>query len=400
MQVRHVDAYETLCSLREAWDRLAGLMPLRSWEWHAGWWRYYGNHKQLMVLVVEDASGEVVGIAPWFVERVPARGRVIRSLGSGEVCSDYQTILAAAGRESAVVEALSDWLIRVNQRGVNQRGANQQMAAKWDLLELENILADDPVQSLLCERLSAGGAQVHRSPALQCWRLALPADWETYLSQLSKSHRKQVRRFVNRVLDTDRAKLHTVQTADEVSPAMDTLIDLHQRRWQSQDEPGCFASPRFTAFHRHIALAMQKRGQLRLHWLELDGTPIAAEYHLSGPGDSPGSRMVYGYQAGVDPTRLDEEPGRLAAIATLRLAIEEGFTAFDFLRGDEPYKAHWRAEPSVACNVRVVPPRATARVRDGLWQAGRRMKAWLNTEAEIRQDTDVQEGPSTANPSS
>lgn len=369
MQIRHVADYESLCALREAWDQLAGDMPMRCWDWHAAWWRYYGNHKQLLVLVVIDDAQQVQAIAPWFVEKVPARGRVVRPLGTGEICSDYQTILTRPETRQEAIEALAAWLL----------DQQREQSARWDLLELENILLDDPAQSLLCELLSEGEALVHRSPALQCWRLQLPVDWETYLSELSKSHRKQVRRFVNRVLETPRATVHTVQTVDEVTPAMDILIDLHQRRWESLGESGCFASPRFTAFHRHMAQVMQKRGQLRLHWVEVDGTPIAAEYHFAGSGDAPDSHAIYGYQAGVDPTRMDEEPGRLAAIATLQLAIAEGFNVFDFLRGDEPYKAHWRAEPLATCNVRIVPPRAAARVRDNLWQAGRRMKAWWQT---------------------
>jgi CelD/BcsL family acetyltransferase involved in cellulose biosynthesis len=60
---------------------------------------------------------------------------------------------------------------------------------------------------------------------------------------------------------------------------------------------------------------------------------------------------------------LDEEPGRLSTILCLRRAIEEGHQRFDFLRGDEPYKAHWRAEPRTTYDYRVVPNRRLARLR-------------------------------------
>ena len=90
---------------------------------------------------------------------------------------------------------------------------------------------------------------------------------------------------------------------------------------------------------------MFRAGLLRLHWLEQAGRVIAAEYHLVG------GRTLYVYQGGIDPDFLREEPGRLATIATLHGAIDDGFDGFDFCRGDEPYKAHWRQslrKPSIA----------------------------------------------------
>ena len=97
-----------------------------------------------------------------------------------------------------------------------------------------------------------------------------------------------------------------------------------------------------------------------MSWMELDGTPAAAEYHLAD------SAATYAYQGGVDPDRLDEEPGRLSTILCLRHAIEEGHRQLDFLRGDEPYKAHWRATPRATYDYRVIPNRpacAAARPR-------------------------------------
>jgi CelD/BcsL family acetyltransferase involved in cellulose biosynthesis len=125
-----------------------------------------------------------------------------------------------------------------------------------------------------------------------------------------------------------------------------------------------FASQRFAAFHRDLMAKLLERGQLLLHWVELDGAAVAAEYHLLG------GRTVYAYQAGVDPAALGESPGRLAHIATIRKSIECGYRAFDFLRGDEPYKAHWRATPRGSVEVRVACRRWAAQTRLKLWRGG------------------------------
>jgi CelD/BcsL family acetyltransferase involved in cellulose biosynthesis len=73
---------------------------------------------------------------------------------------------------------------------------------------------------------------------------------------------------------------------------------------------------------------------------------------------------------------MEHEPGSLITMATLRRAIERGYRAFDFLRGDESYKAHWRAEPAASVELRVAAERPIARLRHRLWLAGSRLKQW------------------------
>jgi CelD/BcsL family acetyltransferase involved in cellulose biosynthesis len=94
-----------------------------------------------------------------------------------------------------------------------------------------------------------------------------------------------------------------------------------------------------------------------MSWLELDATPAAAEYHFAD------STTTYAYQGGVDPERLDEEPGRVSTILFLQQSIAEQHRQLDFLRGDEPYKAHWRATPRTTKTFHIVPNRRLARLR-------------------------------------
>ncbi len=80
-------------------------------------------------------------------------------------------------------------------------------------------------------------------------------------------------------------------------------------------------------------------GRLHLFWVELDGRPAVAEYFLLGDD------ATYSYQAGLNPDCMDDSPGRLGNLLGLRHAMGLGHRAFDFLRGDEPYKAHFRVRP-------------------------------------------------------
>lgn len=363
MRVVRLANEDDLQAVAAAWNALSADAPFRSHDWLASWWRYYGAGHELCVLAAIDERDQLAGLAPLYLESTAARGRVLKLLGTGDICSDYLGLLTAPHREQEVTAAFAQALAE---------GDPAAAGADWELLELSGVAADDAHVARLVGQLVEDGAQVHRREGPNCWRIELPATWDEYLESMSRSHRKQVRRVERRMLESGRAVLHTAD-ADSLDAAMGLLVDLHQRRRHSLAQPGCFASAEFSGFLHDAARRLLVSGRLELHWIELDGRAVAAEFHLLGGG------VVYAYQAGVDPEALDEEPGRIINVATIKRAIELGRRGFDFLRGDEPYKAHWRAGPRPMLELRVVPPAASARLRHGVWLAGDAFKQLIKT---------------------
>jgi CelD/BcsL family acetyltransferase involved in cellulose biosynthesis len=209
---------------------------------------------------------------------------------------------------------------------------------------------------------------VHCRPGPQCWRIPLPASWDDYLAGLSKSHRKKLRRLERYGLDAEQTRVCRVERGAGLQWAMAILVDLHQKRFCDLGEPGCFASASFSGFLHEVAERMAAEDRLRLYWIEREGKPISAEFQLLG--DS----AVFAYQAGIDPDRLDQQPGRLSGIVGLQQAIAEGRTAFDLLRGDESFKAHWGAMPQPSLYARIAPRKPLALARHVTWLAGRSAK--------------------------
>jgi CelD/BcsL family acetyltransferase involved in cellulose biosynthesis len=398
LHVRLLRSAEELAGLGTAWNRLSRGIPFRSSEWLQSWWRHYGptpahvsNRRsandifpgghpkaQLFTLAVFDSSDELVGLAPWYIESSLLAGRVIRFLGDGEVCSDYQDILCRADLQDEVAAALATWLM--SDSPTVSEWLSQENERRWDLLQLTGVDAQDSVVRRLAEELAARGAPLHVRPGATCWRIELPETWDEYLAGLSKGHRKQVRQFERRMFDTGRAVWHTAVSPADLVWGWKILTDLHQRRRQSLGQPGRFGSPRFAAFHREVADRLLLTGMLRLHWLEIDSRPVAAEYHLAGPKvslDANERPIAFAYQSGVEPEALADEPGRLATIASIRGAMADGFGGLDLLRGDEAYKAHWRAMPRPSIEYRIWRGKATNWLRHGIWTAGQRVKRWL-----------------------
>ncbi|HTQ40639.1 MAG TPA: GNAT family N-acetyltransferase [Pirellulales bacterium] len=386
---RHFD-FASLLPLKERWNELSDGVPFRSWEWVEAWWRHYACHNdgrpkrdhELFVLTVWDENNRLVAIAPWYRQVSRSGARVIRFLGDGEVCSDYLSLLCDRGEEQAVAAALADWLTIQNQ-------SSAIAVSRWDRMEFIGVSDDDLPVRLLLAQLQEEGSTVHRTPGLNTWRITLPGTWEEFLMVLSKPHRNRLRRADKNYFQSGLVQIRRAQTEDDVATWFDILVDLHQRNWQRRGMPGCFASEQFLALHGELSRRFFHDGRATLTWLEMEGKPLAVEYRLHG------TDIMYAYQCGIDPERLKVQPGELANMASIRNAIERGQLAYDFLRGDEPYKAHWRAAPQPMFTIRVIPRRASSRLRHQAWLAGQNVKQWIKSGLEL---TRLRKSASSAHP--
>ncbi len=341
--------------LADCWDRLAQRVPFRGWTWNECWWRHYRDpHDRLNVLAVEDGEGNVRGLAPLYIGRSPWLGRVVRFLGTGEVCSEHLTILCEPGWQSSVVTTLADWLAEHDH-------------PHWDAIELEGIDPDNAAVHALVAALAERRHGAHFQHSINAWRVGLPATWDEYVARFSKGRRQRLRAF-RRKFESGEAQLRVAHDLESLAVGWPVFESLHNRRRESLGHPGRYALPRFAAFHREIVPRMLASDQLRFQWLELRGCLAAAEYGLCD------EQSVYCYQSGFEPRLADEGPGWLSFGASIHRAIEQGYRWFDFLRGDEAYKATWLAEPRQLSTIRVFARHWRGSAQHGAWSLGQRVK--------------------------
>jgi hypothetical protein len=375
MFVKAFNNFADLEYYRSRWDKLAGDCVFRSWVWQSIWWKHYESGCELKVLLVFEgdscsstsscqtpAPEKLVGILPLYGETSHTLGQVLRLVSDGEVCSEHLDLLCEPSQASEVALTLTEYL--------------SSHADEWDCLSVGTVAENDRHLGLLFTTAAEAGCEVVRSSGVNLWSIPLPATWEDFLAMQSKSHRKQLRQMKSRVLESERAHWTPVNEMNQFELAWDQLIDLHQLRRESLGEPGCFASPAWANFHREVAQELLLSGHLRLSILELDGEPAAAEYHLAS------RTATFAYQGGLDPDRRHDEPGQLSMILCVERAIAEGHQYFELLRGDEPYKAHWRAEPTPTVDVTIISPRTISRLRHYSWnslrRAGRLVRQFTN----------------------
>lgn len=360
LRVSRIIDFQELRYERESWNRLSPASVLSSAEWLWNWWNAYAGDDELFVLTVRDASEKLVAVAPWYRSRRLATGNTLRFLGSGKVCTDYQTILTLPEHRDAAVLALVEWLCEANELG----------RQSWDHLELDSTPQNDPALSLFSAALERRGAWIDVRPAASCWMIDLSGDWPSYRQRLKQRVRRKVRQLERDYLDTGRARLITSDEANNWQDGVERLVDFHQRRWATVGVEGCFSSKQFTSFLAQATGELMPLGRAWLTQLFLDDRPVAAALFLR-------NQDAYQlYQCGMDPDAREHQPGWLINVMHLRTLLQRGATTCDYLRGDERYKAELGATPVCQRRWRISAPGSVARLRHSLWLTQDRLRGW------------------------
>ncbi len=304
--------------LRDEWNDLLGRsstdVPFLRWEWQKTWWTHLGEGDLILIAVRTD-DGRLVGLAPLFrLDEITHFS--LNTVGCVDV-SDYLDVIVARGYEMPVYETFADAL-------------ESPAVPHWDRWELCNIPEASPTTSVLPALLEARGYAVTKSVQQVCPVVQLPPTWEEYLAGLSKKDRHELRRKLRRAEETGGTAYRITRGEESLDADLDAFIELLIK---SRPDKAGFMSEQMRRFFHAAGHAAQRAGWLQLAFMEVAGVQAAAYMNF----DYKGRVMVY--NSGADMARFGHlSPGVALAAWTIRYAIEQGRTVFDFLRGDEEYK--------------------------------------------------------------
>jgi CelD/BcsL family acetyltransferase involved in cellulose biosynthesis len=280
----------------EAWDELVAAAPLPTPFSRAWWLEHVPVHRPRFVLVVD--GGELVGGLA-LEERVVAGISFVTMLGAGPLCPDHLDLLARPGQQDLATAHVRTWLSRTNAR----------------VVRLDGLVEGALVLDAFPEGSSAVEATAPWVPL---------ANTEAYLASRSKNFRSNIRKMSHRA-DRDGVRYRRLGPT-ETSSGLIRLRELHFARW---------GDTRFlSSFDRFAQAAMRgaEFGEVSLHELVADGAAVAFVvcFELAG--------RIFFYQAGRRPEHRWRSAGTLLLFRIMEHANERGFSEFDLLRGDEPYK--------------------------------------------------------------
>lgn len=292
-------------------------------EWLMPWWKHFGGGRALRVICVRDGH-QLVGLLPLFLETVRYGGvpaRRLAFLGDGATGCDYLDLIADPGGEMEVLEA----------------ALGQLSALDWDVCDLDGLWRESPTALQLSQRFPAGRASggVVRDGRLRyvCPHIPLRGSWEQYLDGLGrKENLKRREKWLGR---QPGVSIVCGRTVEEAVKGCDEFLGLHRARWAVDGGSDGLADERHENFHRDAVKLLAGRGWLRMYTLYAARRPVASVYGVVHRG-----KFLY-YQSGFDPAWGNKSVGLVLLARTVQDAYAEGLREFDFLRGNEGYKAEW-----------------------------------------------------------
>jgi len=159
---------------------------------------------------------------------------------------------------------------------------------------------------------------------------------------------------------------------DNFSALWATFVELHQKRRNSIGQLGCFADDNFERFLQSAIKGLMSIDRADLIVINKADRPLAAMIVIYC------GETCMMYQSGIDPEMSSLEPGYQSVMVAIEHAIERGCHHFDFLRGDEPYKARWSTTREAIIRRKFIPPTMSAQLKHGTWVIGRSIKNYVN----------------------
>ncbi|WP_329571763.1 GNAT family N-acetyltransferase [Streptomyces sp. NBC_01361] len=297
--------------------------PFQSHAWLHSWWLSYGSGRGLCVVLVRD-GGRLVAAAPLMRRWRPLP--VLVPLGGS--ISDFCDVLVDddGDGEGGRVRALGDALWRlarthvIDFREARPGSAVEGLYDRWPgprrrlddslCLELPPVPMDDIVGRLPRARAQRARAKVRKLDALGIERRVVPPD------QTDGSVRR--------------------------------LVELHRLQWEGRKVTTEHLRPRFSEHLTRSVSLMARSGDAVVTEFRIDETVLAADLTFLSPC------LTGGYLYGAHPGLRE----RKADVATMLLRScsehvqERASGSLSLLRGDEPYKHHWR--PHSVVNQRFV----------------------------------------------
>ncbi len=315
-----INGEEAFTTLAPVWDSLAQKSstntPFQSLAYQQAWWTHLHPENGKLHTIVVYENDNPIGIACFYLF-----DDILYFNGCVEE-TDYLDLICAADNNEAVWTAVFDCLCDPG-------------FPAWKGLDLCNIPEASPTRTFLPQEIKRRGFSFHEDVIEVCPIIDLPDSFETYLDAIDSKQRREIQRKLRRANGAD-AKLVRIGKNDDLSAAVDEFLSLLQKSTFEKRE--WLNEGRRAVFHDTAQSALAA-GILQLLFIEVEGRKAAALFNFEYNG------RVWVYNSGLDPDAFGNlSLGVVLTAKAIELAINNGNTQFDFLRGNETYKYRFGAK--------------------------------------------------------
>jgi CelD/BcsL family acetyltransferase involved in cellulose biosynthesis len=334
--------------LRAEWEHLhdasdAGVFL--SWAWLYPWYQRIGHKRKLHIVTVRNGLGALAGLLPLSIEKRPLLGtrlgpsvRRMSFLGETLVGSDYLDVIAHHDDREGITRRLLE--------AVRDRGA-------WDVLDLNDMDSRSPTLPIIQDVFGHTGYTLEwrNGPVCPYEEFQACDTFEAFTKNLGRGDTyKRRRKWLEK---QEGYRILRATCPHEMELPLAEFFRLHALRWRDDGGSDGITCPEVEIFHRDATSYLAERGNICLYTMMVGDRAVASFYALMHKG-----KMIC-YLTGRDPEWQSRSVGTVLVGETFHDALDMGMREYDFLRGEEAYKADWSSQQRSLVSVRIYRPGST-----------------------------------------
>lgn len=299
-----------------------------SWEWINSWWQIFKeNNKSLFLLCGKDKTGQLIGIAPFYIENLKfcwlVQRKIVRFCSSTDLSPDHLDVICDKHYIDYFPKALLKYLREMND--------------EWTEFQLTGLRENSIIRhTISLIQMDDQNCFIKDSRDSECPYLALHGSFDQLLKSFSSKKRNTLQRKRNKLLIEDGYKFYVFGSElGDSNVYLSRLFQLHTGRAKRTRKSSSFSNAKSYHFHQLLCSRIQKHNYLVLTALSKDTECIAVYYAFRY------NRKYYYYQTGLSHKGELKSAGTVLLSLTIEKALFENCREFDFLRGGEKYKYFW-----------------------------------------------------------
>ena len=322
VSVEIASTWSSVANRWQALERHAFASPFQTAHWIGNWYESFAptGVEPVIVSVVEQSSGRDLMMIPLMrhsqsgIRRIEFADLWITDYNAPLARSDYDFQGFAEEIWPAILRALPPADVLTLQKMPLSLGSNVN-----PMTTLSNIESSD----------------------LSGHIVSLGDDWDEYLSTLSKSARRELRRRATKFANENGGRLRRITNSDEALEALEVLQEQQTSRLAARGAKHVFNEPVYQEFYRRQLLRGLVTGHAVMFVLATDAEIVATFFALKNNDHTTLIRM----SQSQDPTWRPLGLGKMIIHQALEALHGEGCRIFDLSVGAHRYKDEFGVSP-------------------------------------------------------
>jgi CelD/BcsL family acetyltransferase involved in cellulose biosynthesis len=308
--------------------------------WFARYLESFHCLPSAFLLEIRDGeSKKLVGAMPLETQTVRnERGWKMRQLvplAGGQ--SDFHPFLCLPGYETEFARHIVHWLAGHRQ--------------EWDSLRMNVIPQSSRGWAELVDALAASGFSPKVSRDRFFYKVNTDGRWEDYEKNFLHRRMDTVRNLTNQMTrDCGGKEVRILEQG--IDNHLEEFVAWYRQRREATEQKDAFENyPEKLGFLRSVIRDFEPRGLVRLSMLSGGGDTLAYQLDWLDQG------IWYYYMPAFNDRFARYSPSKILLYETMKLAFHDPkIHEFNFMRGEEPYKAQFADEKEAFISIRVPNP--------------------------------------------